>query len=306
MRSHAIWLAAHMLEIRDLKFLSALARHKHFAKAAATVGVSQPAFSMRIRGLEDRLGIAIVKRGNRFQGLTPEGEAILAHAKKILDDVRALEEDVLLAKGAVSGQLRFASIPTAAAFAARLAIRLHQAYPGIKPHIETASSPEIQQGIEDGSIDAGLTYADSIAGDLMDAAPLYDETYYLLTPDHLLDSSEQTEISWEAAAKLPLTLLEPKMHNRRIIDRVFLDIGVEPEVIAEAGAMSICVSMVCEGLGATVLPQVLVESLGPLSGTKALGLVEPTFSKSIALVSAARAPGLPTVEALKDVAIFNK
>lgn len=292
-----------MLEIKDLQFLSALARHKHFAKAAGEVGVSQPAFSMRIRGLEDRLGIAIVKRGNRFQGLTPEGEAILAHARTILDGVRALEEDVLAAKGAVSGTLIMGVIPTAAAYAARLAIQLSHAYPGVVPRIETASSLEIQQGIEDGSVDAGLTYTDAIAGDLMEAQEIYQERYLLLIPDHL-GAPGRTQISWAEAAGLPLTLLEPKMHNRRIIDRVFAEVGARPKVIAEAGAMSICVSMACEGLAATVVPEILLATLGPLQGTFAVPLVAPVLEKSISLVTALRAQAMPTVEALRDVAVF--
>jgi len=291
-----------MLELRDLQFLSALAKHRHFAKAASACGVSQPAFSMRIRGIEDRLGTTIVKRGNRFQGLTPEGEAILRHARPILDEMRALEQDILAAKGTVSGTLVLGVIPTAASYAARAAIGLHKKYPGITPRIETFSSLEIQSGIEDGSIDAGLTYSDNTVSDLFRAQPIYTETYLLLSPDHLI-SPDITEITWIEAAKLPLSLLEPKMQNRRIIDRVFSEMGAHPSILAEASAMSICVSMACEGLAATVVPEIFLNTLGPLEGTRAVPLVEPELTKSIALVTPVRAHGLPTVEALRDVLI---
>ena len=292
-----------MLELRDLQFLSALARPRHFAKAAASCGVSQPAFSMRIRAIEDRLDTAIVKRGNRFQGLTPEGEAILRHAKPILDEMRALEQDILAAKGQVSGTLSLTVIPTAAAYAARLAIQLHQAYPGIVARIATASSLEIQQGVEDGTIDAGLTYADTVASELLEPHPLYTESYLLLAPAHLIDAPRDS-ITWTEAAALPRCLLEPKMQYRAIIDNVFRDVGVDPEIVAEASAMSTCVSMACEGLAATVVPAILLDSLGKLEGTAALPLVGPELTKSISLISLARVHGLPTVEALKDVAIL--
>ena len=72
-----------MLDLRDLECLSALARHKHFARAAEDCGMSQPAFSMRIRNLEERLETQIVRRGNRFQGLTAEGELVLAHGRAL-------------------------------------------------------------------------------------------------------------------------------------------------------------------------------------------------------------------------------
>jgi DNA-binding transcriptional LysR family regulator len=291
-----------MLELRDLQFLSALARHRHFAKAAAACGVSQPAFSMRIRAMEDRLDTAIVRRGNRFQGLTPEGESILRHARPILEEMRALEQDLSAAKGEVSGALILAAIPTAAAYAARLSFALHQAYPGIIPRVITASSLEIQRGVEDGTMDAGLTYSDTISGDFFDSVTLYSESYLLLAPEHLI-TPKGPSLTWSEAASLPLSLLEPKMQNRVIIDRVFADLGATPDVVAEGSAMSICVSMACEGLAATVVPGVLLESFGPLEGTIALPLIEPEFVKSIALIWAARPHGLPTVEALKDVAI---
>ena len=92
-----------MIEIRDLQLLSALARHRHFAKAAEECGISQPAFSMRIRNLEDRLGLSIVRRANRFQGLTEEGEMIVRRARRMLDDAKALEQEVEAARGEISG-----------------------------------------------------------------------------------------------------------------------------------------------------------------------------------------------------------
>ena len=107
-----------MLDLRDLECLSALARHKHFARAAEECGMSQPAFSMRIRNLEDRLETQIVRRGNRFQGLTAEGEVVLSHGRAILESTRALEEQVRAAKGEVIGRLRLGTIPTANAYAA--------------------------------------------------------------------------------------------------------------------------------------------------------------------------------------------
>ena len=170
------------MELRDLQFLAALAREKHFARAARECGVSQPAFSMRIRGLEERLGVAIVKRGNRYQGLTPEGEAILRHGRRILDDMRFLEQDLLAARGKISGRLTLGVVPTAAAYAGGLAIRLHARYPGIVARIETGTSVAIQGRIEDGSLDAGLTYDDSVSADVMNVQPLYEEHYVLLSP----------------------------------------------------------------------------------------------------------------------------
>ena len=119
-----------MLDLKDLQCLNALARHKHFARAANECGVSQPAFSMRIRKIEERLGASIVKRGNRFQGLTQEGEAIVRHARKIMDDVKLLEQEVRSAKGEITGALTVGVIPTALGFAGLL-LKAYGAFTGV-------------------------------------------------------------------------------------------------------------------------------------------------------------------------------
>jgi DNA-binding transcriptional LysR family regulator len=204
-----------MTDLRDLECLLALARHRHFARAAQECGLSQPAFSMRIRNLEERLDTAIVKRGNRFQGLTAAGEAVAAHARLILDQVRAMEQEVGAQGGEVTGSLTLGVIPTASAYAAHAAYRLRRTHPDIRLRIESATSLAIQQGMIDGTLDAGITYTEGVSGDMFRIDPLYGESYVLLAPAALV-APGATEISWKDAAALPLTLLEPGMQNRRI------------------------------------------------------------------------------------------
>lgn len=287
-----------MIELKDLQFLHALARQKHFAKAAQECGVSQPAFSMRIRAMEERLGTAIVRRGNRYQGLTPEGEAILRHARRILDDVKFLQQDLLSAKGQITGPLNMGAVPTAAAYAARLAIHLHRSYPGILMRIETTTSLGIQSRIEEGSIDAGITYRDTVSGDVLTVDPLYQERYVLVCPDRMAPRSGGA-VAWADLADLPLSLLEPQMQNRRILDRVFEEAGVAPRVISETNALTTAMVLASEGMAATVLPEVLIDALGPPKGTLVLPLTDPVVEKEICMVTAPRDPGLPTVEALR-------
>lgn len=288
-----------MIEIRDLQLLSALARHRHFAKAAAVCGISQPAFSMRIRNLEERLGVHIVRRANRFQGLTEEGEMIVRRARRILDDAKALEQEVQAIKGEITGTLILGVIPTAIAFTGRLVKRLQQAHPRILSRIETMSATSIQHRLDEGSIDAGVTYGDSIGTDLRHVQPLYEETYVLLVPSHMTE--ETGPIPWARVAEFPLSLLEPQMQNRRILDRIFSEQGLHPHVVAETSGFTASMVMTREGLAATVVPRVLVRALGDLKGTRVLPLIDPVVSKPICLATLARDPELPTVDALRRV-----
>ncbi|MEM7318479.1 MAG: LysR family transcriptional regulator [Pseudomonadota bacterium] len=288
-----------MIELKDLQILTSLARHRHFAKAAEDCGISQPAFSMRLRNLEERVGLSIVRRANRFQGFTEEGEMIVRRARRILDDTQALEQEVMATRGEISGTLVLGVVPTASAFAGRLVKALHAAHSRILGRIELMSSDTIQDRLDDGSIDAGVTYGDSLDRELRVVQPLYDESYVLLVSDQM--TTDSGPIPWSDATRYPMSLLEPRMQNRRILNRIFSDQGLHPQVVAETSGFTSSIVMAREGIAATVLPRILAESLGPIEGTVVRPLIEPFVQKPICLVTLDRDPGLPTIAALRAV-----
>ncbi|SFQ96108.1 DNA-binding transcriptional regulator, LysR family [Poseidonocella sedimentorum] len=263
--------------------------------------MSQPAFSMRIRNLEERLGTALVKRGNRFQGLTAEGEAILQHARKILDDVRALEQDVRAVKGEVTGCLTLGAIPTTIAYAAQLAIRLRDSNPGLTLRIVSDTSLGIQQGVDDSTYDAGLTYSEGVSTDLLKLEALYQERYVLLAP-RTLAPRDSGVATWAEAAKVPLCLLEPHMQNRRILDQVFADCGLQPSVISETNGFTAAMVMAVHGMAATIVPEVYLEAVVLDGGVVALPLEQPIVEKSVGLITPGRNPNIPVLQALRRAA----
>ena len=76
------------MNLRDLRYLVAIAHHRHFGRAAEACFVSQPTLSSAVKSLEDQFGVLIVERGSRFRGFTPEGERILDWARRITGEVR--------------------------------------------------------------------------------------------------------------------------------------------------------------------------------------------------------------------------
>lgn len=284
--------------------LTALARHQHFAKAAKDCGMSQPAFSMRIRNLEQKLGLSIVRRGNRFQGLTGEGEMIVRRARGILDDAKALDQEIAASRGEVTGTLMMGVVPTATAFAAQLVNRLHEVHPRVLVHIDVTTSMVIQQRLLDGTIDAGVTYSDSVPPGLVTITDLYEESYVLLAPETMVAQMGDS-ISWQDAADLPLSLLEPGMQNRRILDRIFAGLELKPEVMSESSGFMSAIIMAREGAVATILPRALADALGPIGGTRALGLVSAgemeSQARPICLACLQRDPELTTVASLRRV-----
>ena len=103
--------------IDRLEFLITLAKEQHFGHAAEVLGVSQPTLSAGIKQLEDQYGVMLVKRGSRFQGLTPEGERLLEWARRIVGDVRAMLAPANAGFIVPAGD----ALPLAAALAALLA-----------------------------------------------------------------------------------------------------------------------------------------------------------------------------------------
>ena len=287
-----------MIELRDLQFLAALAQHRHFARAAQACGVSQPAFSTRIRKLEDRLGVALVRRDNRFQGLTEAGEKLVQGGVPLVEGMRALEHQIASAKSIASGRLRLGVIPTASTYAGSVAAALSAEYPEISVRIETGSSLAIQQRLIDGRLDAGVSYQEGADRDMLHVRALYQERYVLLCPTALAPRGTST-ITWAEAAHLPLVLLDPGMQNRRIVDKVFEDVGVVPQIFAETNALTSGVVMASRGAAAVVIPQVMAEGLAAdLRGTVLLEMIEPAVEKSIALLVPQLQKNEPLVAAL--------
>ena len=287
-----------MADLRDMELLASLARHSHFARAADECGISQPAFSARIRNLETELGIPIVKRGNRFLGFTAEGQIVLKWARRILADSDGLRQEVEAAKGALSGELAIGAVPTALVFAARALSEMRVTYPGLVIQLQSLTASQVQRGLEDLSIDAGLTYLDGNLPAHLDVRPLYEERYVLVAPEELAPRASGTA-TWREAAGIPLCLLTPDMRNRRILDAVFKQvIGVAPQPVLETNAFTAALAQVAGGGAATIAPALLLESLPMAQGAACLALVDPEVTTSIGLVVADRDPTPPAVLAL--------
>lgn len=289
-----------MADLRDMELIAALARHKHFARAAEECGISQPAFSARIRNLESTLGVPMVKRGNRFLGFTPEGDIVLKWARRLILDADGMRQEVQAAKGALVGRLSIGAVPTALTFAAGVPAQVHLAHPGLAIRLLSMSSSEIIRGIEDFTLDAGITYLDDGALGSLKAVPLYDEQYVLLVPPALAPRQSGT-VTWREAADLPLCLLTSNMRNRQIIDEIFASVGAAPQPVMETNAFVAALTQVANGTLATIAPAMLADSLPIAEGSVRLRLIEPEAARSIGLVMAEREPQPPALRAFADV-----
>ncbi|MGQ7845886.1 LysR family transcriptional regulator [Granulosicoccus sp. 3-233] len=286
-------------DIRDLQMLLALARRRHFTQAAADCGISQPAFSARIRHLEEDLGVPIVRRGNRFLGFTPDGERVIRWASKLLVDAEGLRQDMEVARGELRGKLVLGVVPTALPFAADISTRLRSMHPGLAIEIASQTSSQIVRALGDYSVDAGIVYRAYMEGSSLRFEPIYEERYVLLVSAELAPRTTGT-VSWREAAGLPLCLLGKDMHFRRVVDDAFLEAGVQPEPVMETNAFTAVLAQVAIGTAATIAPQSLADSLLLSEQTIRLPLVEPEAVQEIGIAVQDHELSLPAIAALHE------
>ncbi len=293
------------MDIRQLQYLSALAREKHFTRAAKACNVTQPTLSGRIRQLEQELGVPIVERGQRFHGLTPEGEKVLKWAHAILDNWSALQQEISTfrgTKGTLIGRLSLGVVPSALPMAALITKAIQDRHAGIELTVLSQSSVEILRNLEDFSIDVGLTYLDNEPIEGMRAESIYLERYCLLVrSDHPLAGA--TSVTWAEAAKQPLCLLTPNMQNRRIIDRAFrtANSGTPTPRLETNSVINLFSNVHLMGL-ASIVPEYFLDILGPMSDIRAVPLTNPEIEHSVGLVAVDRDPVSPLVLAVFESA----
>jgi DNA-binding transcriptional LysR family regulator len=287
--------------IDKLEFLIALAREKHFGRAAEACGVTQPTFSAAIKQLEDTLGVLLVQRGSRFRNFTPEGERILEWSRRIVGDARAMRQEIRALKHGLAGHIKIAAVPTALAMAAALTTPYRARHPDVSFTVLSRTSVEILALLENFEVDAGITYLDNEPLGRVQSVPLYREHYMLLTAaDSPLGS--RNEVTWGDVGKIPLCLLTSDMQNRRIIDRLLRSEGSEPAPTLESDSMIVLFTHVRTGRWASVMPEKLADALGltatvraiPIVGSVAGSDVHPT----IGLVVPQREPMTPLIAAL--------
>jgi len=272
-----------------LEFLLALAREKHFGRAAEACGVTQPTLSAGVKQLEDTFGVLLVNRGSRFQGFTPEGDRVLDWARRIVGDARAMRQEVHAFRHGLAGKLRLAAIPTALAMVETLTTPFRARHPEVHFTVLSRTSVEILTHLENLEIDAGLTYLDNEPLGRVTAVPLYRERYRLLVAADAPLGDRQS-VTWNEVAQVPLCLLTPDMQNRRIIERLLRDTGIEPRISLESDSMILLYSHVRTGRWASVMPARLAASLGLTDVLRAIPIVEPEATHTIGLVAPAREP----------------
>jgi DNA-binding transcriptional LysR family regulator len=287
--------------IEKLELLLALAKERHFGRAAELCGVTQPTMSTSLKQLEEILGVMLVHRGSRFVGFTPEGERALDWARRIVGDSRAMRQDISSLKQGLTGELRIAAIPTVLGMVASLTTPFRARHPNVRFRVVSCTSSAVLGLLENLEVDAGLTYIENEPVGKVRTVPLYRESYRLLTsPDGMF--GDRDEVTWKEVGQVPLCLLTPDMQNRRIIDKALRDAGTEAVPTLTSNSIIVLYTHVKTGRWASVMPAKLAETLGLSDAVRTIPIVDPLVNYTIGLVTSPRDPMTPLIAALVQTA----
>ena len=288
--------------IDKLEMFIALARERHFGRAAEACGVTQPSLSGAIRQLEDQLGVQLVFRGSRFQGLTPEGQRVLDRARGIVGDVRALRDEMRVVRAGLSGNLRLGVIPTALPMVADLTGPFIARHPNVRVSILSRTSAEILAGIESLDLEAGITYLDNEPLGRVSQVPLYTEFYrFLCAPGGVL--AGRVRVTWAEVSAVPLCLLTSDMQNRRIVNQHLVEAGVQVVPSVDSNSVIALISHVLTGQWASVVPKKLADMFVADGRLVSIPIIEPEAEHTVGLIAARREPQTPVLQALIEDAV---
>lgn len=279
------------MNLASLRYLVALSEHRHFARAAEACHITQPTLSNALRSLEHELGVAIVRRGRTFAGLTEEGERVLTTARRMVRENELLREELHGSEAQPQGTLRIGTVPTALPLATRFLGNLRYRHPGIAAQMRSLSSADIEADLEDQKIDLGLGFCERAKGreGRFDLLPQYEEGYFLVRRRLDLDALVVGEpCSWRVAAKAPLCLLSPQMHHRQIVNAAFEKAGVTVKAAMETDSVHSLLLAASQGSFEAIVPGSLVTTATSSVGLEAMPLVLPSVRTPVGFFLLAR------------------
>lgn len=282
--------------LTQLEYFVAVARERHFGRAAAVSFVSASALSESIRKLETELGVPLVRRGRAYEGLTPEGEAVLVWAQRMLADHRALRDEVGVAAGRLNATVRLGVIPSGVAIATELVTELSRAHPLVRARITTGmTSEQIVAGLRRFELDAGLIHPSaSTEGDLL-VTHVRHERLVAVTAGGSVDPEP---IEGAELVRLPLCLLQPGMRARRVIDDALAAHGLEARPRVEADSVEALLALARTGSWTAVVPISALPGGGESADLRVIELIRPEITLPLALARLAEEPRSPLSSAL--------
>jgi LysR family hydrogen peroxide-inducible transcriptional activator len=295
------------VNLQDLRYLVAVADHRHFGRAAEACFVSQPTLSTQLKKLERELGVELVERSPRHIMLTAVGEAVVERARVVLREADNIRQVARRATDPETGSLRIGLFPTLAPYLLPHVVPvLHERFPKLELLLVEEKSAVVHQRLRDGQLDVGLL-ALPVHDEHLHGEPLFSEEFVLAVPTGHPLSRVQGTVGTSVLAGDHVLLLEEGHCLRDQALSVCQLVGAEERSGFRATSLETLRQMVAAGVGVTLLPELAVQAPVPASDDITLVRFDPPVPRrEIAMFWRRTSPYadfLPQIaEVIRDVA----
>lgn len=272
------------MNLRDLRYLVALADHRHFGRAAEASFVSQPTLSTQIRKLERELGVQLVERHPRRVLLTAAGDRVVARARAVLAQVDEIHDIAARARDPEAGTVRLGIIPTLAPYLLPHVVpALRERFPALELLLVEEKTDTILRRLREGGLDAGIL-ATPVDGAHLHEEPLFAERFELaVAADHPLAAGGKP-VATDVLAGLDVLLLEEGHCLRDQALSVCRLAGADERAGFRATSLETLRQMVAAGVGITLLPRLSVTPpVPPSDGIAVVPFAEPVPRRDLAM-----------------------
>ncbi len=272
------------MNIRDLRYLVALADHRHFGKAAAASFVSQPTLSTQIKKLEDELEVALVERAPRRVMLTPVGREVADRARRILSEVDQLKEVARRTRDPEAGTVRLGLFPTLGPYLLPHVIpKLRARFPRLELLLVEEKTEIILRQLREGRLDAGIL-ALPLHDDQLHEEFLFEEPFLLAVPESHPYAKRESILMKDLAHESLLLLEDGHCLRDQALDVCQLS-GAGERTGFRATSLETLRQMVAANVGITLLPSLAVQPPVPRSeNIHLLRFRDSSPSRQIAMV----------------------
>jgi len=288
------------MELRQLRYLVAVADECHFTRAAAREHVAQPALSQQIRRLENELGIALVQRTTRRVAMTEAGELLVARARRALAELDSAQAELDNLSGIQAGHVSVGALHTMGPVDLSLLLAsFHERHPGVELTVREQSSEELAAMLRDDEVDlAFLSVTERIQSRGLTLRQLVtEELVAVLPPTHGLARRERVRLV--ELAHEPFVSFREGARLRELLVSAAAGVGFDPRIAFESNESRSIRSLVSRGLGVAILPRSGADEPGAPVAVAAL--VEPSLSRDVTLASRARRRHSPAAAAFMDL-----
>ncbi|MDR9428247.1 MAG: LysR family transcriptional regulator [Salibaculum sp.] len=245
------------VDLRQLEMLDALATHGSLTKAADAIHVTQPAISSQMRKLEEHVGLPLYERDGRGVRLTEVGDRVVHHARRVGRVMGDLQQDLRHFKNLDRGEVTLAVVSTANHFIPEDIVRFRKAHPGVEINLRVANRDTILEILAANETDLAITGQPPDDADVV-ARPFKENPLVVIAPpDHAMAGRD--EIRPSDIAGEPFVLREYGSGTRRVMERAFLDHGLECKAACVLSSNEAVKQAVQAGLGVAIISRQTVE-----------------------------------------------